>query len=353
MAAAALFGASTPVAKRLLGAMDPWLLAGVLYLGSGLGLSALGWLLPGDRARLGRRDWPWLLGAILAGGVAGPVLLLLGLRGSAAAAASLLLNAEGVFTALLAWLVFKENADRRIVLGMAAIVAGAVVLSWQGPVGGTVAVWPSFCILGACLCWAVDNNLTRRIALADPLRIAAVKGLGAGATNVVLALILGARGASPGVVAVGALVGFFGYGLSLAAFVLALRDLGAARTGAYFSTAPFVGALLSVLALGEAVTPRLLLAGGLMAVGLWLHMSERHEHDHAHETLAHDHAHEHDAHHQHAHAGAEAASEPHRHFHRHAPLVHRHPHFPDAHHRHGHGGPDHDHDGHDHEHGEA
>ncbi len=344
MAAAALFGASTPVAKRLLGAVDPWLLAGVLYLGSGLGLSALGRLLPGERTRLGPGEWPWLLGAVLAGGVAGPVLLLLGLKGSGAAAASLLLNAEGVFTALLAWLVFKENADRRIVLGMAAIVAGAVVLSWRGW-GGGMAARPALFILGACLCWAVDNNLTRRVALADPLRIAALKGLGAGATNVVLALLLGAGAVSPGVLALGGLVGFLGYGLSLAAFVLALRDLGAARTGAYFSTAPFVGALLAVLALGEPVTPRLLLAGGLMALGLWLHMSERHEHDHRHEALAHDHAHAHDAHHQHPHAAGEAAGEaagPHRHFHRHAPLAHRHPHFPDAHHRHPH---DHDHGG--------
>lgn len=332
LAAAILFGASTPLAKLLLGDMEPWLLAGVLYLGSGIGLSAVRFMMPGAHSRLGPGEWPWLMGAILAGGVAGPVLLMYGLSGTAASTSSLLLNAEGVLTAVLAWVVFKENADRRIVLGMLAIVVGALVLSWPG--GPVEASWPALAVLGACLCWAVDNNLTRKVSLSDPLQIAAIKGLGAGATNVVLAFALGAEVPPPGTVTIAAALGFLGYGLSLAAFVIGLRELGTARTGAYFSTAPFVGAAVSVLLLGEPVTVRLAAAAALMGVGVWLHLTERHEHDHRHEPLEHEHVHAHDDHHHHHDAGQPVS--PHVHWHRHEPMIHRHPHFPDAHHRHGH-----------------
>lgn len=334
LAAAGLFGASTPFAKLLLEGIDPWLLAGMLYLGSGIGLTAVRLVMRGEWSKLGPDEWPWLVGAILTGGVAGPVLLLYGLSATTASTSSLLLNAESVFTAVLAWVVFKENADRRIVLGMLAIVAGTVVLSW--PSGGTVeASWPALSVLGACLCWAIDNNLTRRIALSDPLQLASLKGLGASVTNIGLAYAMGAALPSTEQVVGAAFLGFFGYGLSLAAFVVGLRELGTARTGAYFSTAPFVGAAVSVLLLGEPVTLRLAVAAGLMAVGVWLHLTEHHEHDHRHEALEHDHAHEHDEHHHH-HNGDEPNGA-HVHLHRHAPMIHRHPHFPDAHHRHGHG----------------
>ncbi|MBI5164890.1 MAG: DMT family transporter [Magnetospirillum sp.] len=333
LAAAILFGASTPFAKLLLGSMEPWLLAGLLYLGSGIGLSAVRLVVRGKRSPLGPGDWPWLLGAVLAGGVAGPVLLMFGLSATTASTSSLLLNAEGVLTAVLAWVVFKENADRRIVLGMVAIVAGAVVLSWPG--GSVEASWPALAVLGACVCWAIDNNLTRKVSLSDPLQIAAFKGLGAGVTNVALAFALGSEMPPPGTAATAAMLGFLGYGLSLAAFVIGLRGLGTARTGAYFSTAPFVGAAVSVLLLDEPVTVQLAAASTLMGVGVWLHLTERHEHDHRHETLDHEHAHEHDEHHHHHEADEPVA--PHVHWHRHEPMIHRHPHFPDAHHRHGHG----------------
>lgn len=332
LAAALLFGASTPFAKLLLGGVDPWLLAGVLYLGSGLGLSGIRLLRRGEHSRLGPGEWPWLLGAILAGGVAGPVLLMVGLSATAASTASLLLNAEGVFTAVLAWMAFRENADRRIVLGMAAIVAGAVVLSWPG--GAVEASWPALAILGACLCWAIDNNLTRKVSLSDPLQVASIKGLGAGVTNVVLALSLGAALPPGPQLAGAALLGFLGYGLSLSAFVVGLRELGTARTGAYFSTAPFVGAALSVLMLGEAPSLRLAAAAILMGGGVWLHLTERHEHDHHHHAQEHEHAHGHDEHHHHH--GADEPAGSHVHWHRHEPMIHHHPHFPDAHHRHGH-----------------
>jgi len=334
LGAALLFGAGTPLAKLLLAQASPWLLAGLLYLGSGLGLTAVRWLRRAPAVRLSRVEWPWFAGAVVAGGVAGPVLLMLGLTGMPASGASLLLNAEGVFTALLAWLAFKENFDRRIALGMAAIALGAVVLSWPGE-ARFAGAWPALAVLGACLAWALDNNLTRKVSLADASWIAAVKGLAAGSINLALAFGLGATLPAAPVVAASLLVGFLAYGVSLTWFVLGLRHLGTARTGAYFCIAPFFGALLAVV-LGETVTVPLLLAGALMAVGIWLHLTERHSHEHTHEPLAHEHPHVHDAHHLHRHDPPVPPGTRHSHWHRHDVLTHTHPHFPDAHHRHPH-----------------
>src|SRR5512140_2564902 len=339
LAAALLFGAGTPLAKLLLAQASPWLLAALLYLGSGLGLALLRRLRGAPPVALPAGEARWLAGAVLAGGVAGPVLLMLGLVRMPASAASLLLNAEGVFTALLAWFVFRENVDRRVALGMAAIVAGGVVLSWPGQANW--AGWqPTLLVAAACLAWAIDNNLTRKVSLTDASWIAMVKGLAAGATNLVLALMLGAARPSLPVGAAAAAVGFASYGASLALFVVGLRELGTARTGAYFSVAPFFGAVLAILLLGEPVSAALLLAGALMALGVALHLSERHEHRHLHEPLTHRHEHEHgtgDPHHDHLHEPPVAPGTRHSHEHRHDPMVHTHPHFPDAHHRHGHG----------------
>jgi len=318
--------------------MEPWLLAALLYLGSGLGLWLLRQVRQSPTTQLARGDWLWLAGAVATGGVAGPVLLMTGLTAMPASGAALLLNAEGVFTALLAWFVFKENFDRRIALGMIAIVAGAVVLSW--PAEGTVefaSLWPALAVLGACLAWAIDNNLTRKVALSDASWIAMVKGLAAGATNLVVAVSLGAAwpGAAP--VLGAALVGFFSYGTSLTLFVVALRHLGTARTGAYFSGAPFFGALMALALLHEPVTVALLLGGTLMAVGVALHLTERHVHEHMHEPLEHTHAHAHgagDEHHMHEHGEPVPAGTRHSHQHRHHRITHAHPHFPDAHHQH-------------------
>ena len=278
LASAALFGASTPFAKVLLAeGMGPLLLAGVLYLGSGIGLAIAEAVRPGPRAEapLRRADLPCLVLVVLAGGVAGPVLLMVGLAATPAATASLLLNLEGLATMAIAWLAFRENLDRRLLAGAAAILAGAIVLSWQGGPGGVG--WGAAAIAGACLAWGIDNNLTRRLSAADPVQIAMVKGLAAGATNLALAIGAGAQLPSLAAIGRGALLGFLGYGVSLVLFVLALRHLGAARTGAYFSTAPFIGAVLAVGLFGEAVTAQLVIAGGLMAVGVWLHLAERHQ----------------------------------------------------------------------------
>ena len=332
--AAVLFGAGTPLAKLLLASISPWLLAGLLYIGSGLGLTLYRGLIRAPAVKLPRDESAWFVGAIVSGGVIAPVLLMLGLTGMPASGASLLLNAEGVFTTALAWFAFKENVDRRIAFGMLAIIAGAIVLSWPGEVQ-LVALWPTLAILGACFAWGIDNNLTRKVSLTDAAWIASIKGLVAGAVNLALAFSLGATlPPLPSLVAA-MFVGFLAYGVSLALFVVGLRHLGTARTGAYFSAAPFVGAFLALLS-GEPLTPNLLLAGVLMALGLWLHLTERHEHSHRHEVLEHEHEHVHDEHHHHTHAESVVSTDKHRHLHHHEPLRHTHSHFPDAHHRHGH-----------------
>jgi len=336
--AAALFGLSTPLAKLLLDHLEPILLAALLYLGSGVGLTA--WLIirrslhGPQEADLRRSDFWWLGCAILSGGVIGPILLLIGLRVTPASSASLLLNLEGVFTAGLAWFTFKENLDRRIALGMAAIVVGGVLLSWSGkPQVGIP--WGPILVGGACLAWGIDNNLTRKVSSGDPIQIAAAKGLIAGIVNLMIALVLGA--ARPRVVTVGAaaLLGFVSYGVSLSLFVLALRYIGTARTAAYFSTAPFGGALLSLIIFKDRLTIAFLTAAILMLIGIWLHLTERHEHEHVHEELEHEHRHSHDGHHQH-HDDPALLAQTHTHVHRHVRLRHSHPHYPDIHHRHDH-----------------
>ena len=334
IASALLFGAGTPIAKLLLDEVSPWLLAGLLYIGSGLGLGLYRVIRRLPRVRLTRRELLPLGGAIFFGGMLGPVLLMFGLSNMPASGASLLLNAEGVFTALLAWFVFRENFDRRIALGMLAIVAGAVVLSVPGGVAlGTI--WPSFAVLGACLCWGVDNNLTRKVALNDATWLAAIKGSVAGPVNLALAFLLGAQLPAVGNIAAAMAVGFFAYGVSLVLFIVAMRHVGTARAGAYFSVAPFFGAALA-LALGEAITIPLVIAGLLMALGVWFHLTERHEHGHTHETVTHDHWHVHDEHHQHEHDEPVASGIRHRHDHTHAAITHSHEHYPDSHHRHEH-----------------
>lgn len=334
LAAAVLFGAAAPLAKLLLAQTSPWLMAGLLYAGSGLGLALVRGLWRAPAARLAPQEWPWLIGAIVSGGVLGPVLLMVGLSGMPASGAALLLNAEGVLTAVLAWWVFRENVDRRLALGILAIVAGAVVLSWPGR-HDPAPVWPALAVLAACLAWAVDNNLTRKVALADASWIAMVKGLVAGAVNLALASWQGAVWPPLSVTLAAMALGWVAYGISLTLFVQALRHLGTARAGAYFSVAPFFGAALAVPLLGEPLTAPLLLAAALMGLGVWLHVSERHEHFHVHEALEHAHEHEHNEHHRH-HAPGEPVPRRHTHWHRHEPLAHTHPHYPDEHHRHAH-----------------
>jgi drug/metabolite transporter (DMT)-like permease len=338
LASAVLFGASAPLAKLLLGSVGPQMLAGVLYLGAGTGLAVvhLGRAaldIPAAEAALRGKDLPWLAAVVIFGGCLAPLLLMLGLQQTSASTGSLLLNLEGLATMGIAWVAFKENVDGRLLLGAFAILTGAIVLSWDG--GGIKFDAGGGLIACACLAWGLDNNLTRKLSSADPVVTTMIKGLAAGAVNVGLAFLVGAALPSAPLIGAAAVVGFLGVGVSLVLFVLALRHLGTARTGAYFSLAPFIGAVVAILLLGEPLTPQLALAGLLMGCGLWLHLAERHEHTHQHEALEHEHSHVHDEHHRHLHT--EKVSEPHSHWHRHQPVRHKHPHYPDLHHRHRHG----------------
>lgn len=336
--AALLFGASTPLAKILTDQLHPVMLAGLLYLGSGIGLTLA--RVYRDRgikpSGLARGDWVWFLGAVAFGGILAPVALTFGLLKVSGATASLLLNLEAVLTAGIAWVIFRENADRRIVLGMVAIVAGGVVLSVSGANSTSVSWTGPVLVALACLFWAIDNNFTRNVSASDALFIAGTKGLIAGTVNTGLALVVGADLPSVDTAMVTLIVGLFGYGVSLVCFVLALRGLGTSRTGAYFSTAPFIGAVLALTMTDESVEAGFWVASALMAVGVWLHLTERHEHDHIHSPLAHSHSHVHDSHHQHPHGQGQPSDEPHEHRHEHVAIRHKHPHFPDIHHRHGH-----------------
>ena len=312
---AALFGASTPLAKLLLRGIDPWMLAGLLYLGSGVGLAVVRIVAAADgrrdvEPRLQGRGWLWLGSAILSGGVVAPVLLMIGLARSSATTAALLLNLEGVLTALLAWFVFRENVDRRVAAGMAAIVAGGVILAGNGDRMTGDLLGP-VAIAAACLGWAIDNNLTRKVSSTDPVYVATLKGGVAGVVNVAIARGLGSTWPEPAALFSAGLVGFGGYGISLVLFVIALRHIGVARTAAYFSLAPFFGGTLAVIAFREPVTLPLIAAGVLMAIGVWLHLTERHEHEHSHGSLA---------------EGRFPRGD----------VRHSHPHYPDSDHRHDH-----------------
>jgi drug/metabolite transporter (DMT)-like permease len=264
------------------------------------------------------------------------VALMFGLLSTSGSTASLLLNLETVLTAVIAWVVFKENADRRIVIGMLAIVAGGVALSWPTASAVQSSVTGPALVGLACLCWAIDNNLTRKVSASDALFIAATKGVMAGAVNTLIAMGMGAVLPGFATLSVTMVVGLLGYGISLVLFVLALRGLGAARTGAYFSTAPFIGAATALMVFPETTSLAFWMAMGLMSVGVWLHLTERHAHEHTHIELSHGHVHCHDEHHQHVHDFEWDGVEPHTHDHKHAKLKHEHAHFPDVHHRHSH-----------------
>ena len=334
LAAALLFALSVPAGKILLAHLRPLELSALCYLGSGLCLAAWRALRGGGgEAPLGRGDLPYAAGFVLAGGVLAPLMLFSGLRLTASSAASMLLNFELVFTALIAVLFFGEHGGRRLWAAAALICSGAALLSWEG---GTLAFgWGPALVLGSSLMWAVDNNFTAKISIKDPVTIAVMKGLAGGLINAALAFYAYRSLPPAGWAALALLVGFFSYGVSLVLFILAMRGLGASRAGAFFGTYPFIGAALGVMLLGDPFTVRLAGAGVLMLAAFWLLASESHSHRHRHEPLDHDHAHDHaDGHHGHVHAGP--VSGPHSHPHLHEASEHEHPHAPDAHHRHAH-----------------
>jgi drug/metabolite transporter (DMT)-like permease len=265
-----LFGLGAVACKALLSDIPPVLLAGILYLGSGLGLGAVWLLRPRGSemagAPLERPDLLCLSGAILCGGVIGPVLLMLGLSRTSASAASLLLNLETAFTACLAWAIFGERATARLAFGIVLVLFGGAVLSWPDAGSAAGVHWHgSVLVAAACLAWGFDNNLSQRISGKDPVSIAAIKGLVAGSVNVALAFLVGARLPAPAILARAGLVGFLSYGVSLVCFILSLRRLGSARTSLYFALAPFFGAAAGILFLREPISLQLGLGGALMA----------------------------------------------------------------------------------------
>jgi drug/metabolite transporter (DMT)-like permease len=339
LGAAVSFGLSAPLAKLLLGEVSPVLLAGLLYLGAAAGLWLAHVIRPKtEEARLQRSDLPRLASIVLSGGVLGPVAMLFGLMRVSALTGSLCLNLEAPFTVLLAVLVFGEHLGRHAALGVSCILGGAVLLGFGGDAAAGLGDAPgALLIAAACSCWALDNNLTQQLSVRDPFAIVRVKTLVAGVTNTLLGLWF-QRGTVPGggFVAGALLLGSVSYGLSVVLDTYALRLVGAAREAAYFATAPFIGAIASLLLFDEPL--RALDAGAMaaMALGVLVLLAERHQHWHTHETLEHEHLHHHDEHHEHTHAPGTPPGEPHSHRHHHGGLMHDHPHLPDAHHRHEH-----------------
>jgi drug/metabolite transporter (DMT)-like permease len=336
LAAATLFGVATPIAKLLLGTMSPVMLAGLLYFGSGLGLAAVQVVRRSvqSEAPLRLHDLPWLVGAVVSGGVLAPLATLWGLAGASASGVSLLLNLEAIMTALIAAAFFGEHVSRRVWVAACLMLAGALLLGYAPDARFGLSLH-ALAVIGACALWGLDNNLTQKISGADPVTIVMIKGLTAGGFNLGIAAMT--AGAPPLGYTVGAalVLGFVSIGVSLVLYILALRHLGSARTAAHYSTAPFIGAVLSLVILREPFTVTFAIALALMAIATWLVLTERHEHEHYHAALEHEHLHVHDAHHRHEHVGDEGP-EPHSHPHRHEPLLHSHPHLPDLHHRHPH-----------------
>jgi len=337
--AALLFGASTPLAKLLLGEVDPVLLAALLYLGSGISLAVIKLIQrtrsqPGSpEAPLIRQDVPWLLGAIFFGGIAAPITLLFSLKSTPAATSSLLLNFEGVATTLIAALIFKEAVSRRAWVAVGLITLAGILLSLN-PGAGWGFSPGALGIVIACGFWGLDNNFTRNISAKDPLTIVAIKGMAAGSFSLVLALLLKNPVPGAGVILGAMVLGSLSYGASIVLFILAMRGMGAARTSALFGMAPLAGMILSLVIFRGSIQWILFLAAPLMAAGALLFIGEEHQHEHRHAETSHEHAHTHpDEHHDHAHDGFTGR---HSHPHDHPEVVHNHHHMPDIPHRHSH-----------------
>lgn len=335
---AALFGISPVLCKMLIGEMSPALLAGLLYLGSGIGLQLL--LLCQNRnsvrefRRISPQDRFKLSGAVISGGVIAPLCLTYGIKYGTASGVTLLLNLETVATTLISRLIFKEYVGPRVWAGKFLILAGAIFIIMQ-PEGKFSLSLSGLLVVFACIFWGMDNNLTREVVELPATVLASIKGLAAGIFNTVLALMF-SSGRATGLQICGALtIGALSYGLSLVLFVEALRKIGSARTSTFFAVGPFIGTLLSVFILGEQPPALFWVAALFMIAGVFFLYREKHRHLHTHEAITHTHMHIHDEHHQHANEGLDFM-EPHEHIHSHGPITHIHGHWPDIHHRHGH-----------------
>ncbi|MCL5036860.1 MAG: DMT family transporter [Chloroflexi bacterium] len=341
--AAVLFGASAPVAKLFLTEVKPLPMAAFLYLGSGTGLiifkiiSKIAGRKKNTEASLRKKDIPFLIGAIVAGGIAGPVLLMMGLRVTPASTASLLLNMEAVATALIAAALFREAVGRRVWAAVGIITASSIILTLD--INGGWGFAPgALAIIGACILWGLDNNLTGCISSRDPVQVVLTKGIFAGTFSLLLAFCFKDPIPSASVVAGIMILGFFSYGLSIVFFVLAMRHIGAARVGALFGTAPFIGAILSFIIFRNTPDIFFLIAMPFMVIGAVLLLTEKHSHNHVHTACFHDHGHNHDdSHHEHEHPDEDIPIDSyHSHSHSHEIFSHEHSHLPDLHHRHEH-----------------
>lgn len=344
--AATLFGASAPLSKLLLGEIAPTLMASFLYLGSGIGLYLHRYVQRyfyrlderfSDEARLTRKDWPWIMGAVCVGGIAAPIALMFALKNTPASTASLLLNFEGVATTVIAVVAFKEAVGKRIWMAVLLITIASILLSWDssGQWGFSLG---AIGVLSACVLWGIDNNFTRNVSDKDPLSIVTIKGLSAGTLSLILSVILGFSFPALKFVLLAMVLGYFSYGLSIVLFIRAMRELGAARTSALFGTAPFVGAALSWPLFRESQGTLFFLSLPIMMIGAVFLLKEEHEHLHKHETTDHEHRHNHnDSHHTHGHSDSEISKDGyHSHGHQHEFIIHEHPHTPDIYHRHAH-----------------
>ncbi|MBI4518912.1 MAG: DMT family transporter [Deltaproteobacteria bacterium] len=334
--AAALFGAATPTSKLLLSDLSPFQLAGLLYLGAAVGVLPAarrggGIRLPDRSDQLNRLR---LLGAVVAGGICGPVLLLLGLRVATATSVSLWLTFETAATALLGTLVFRDHLGLRGWAGVACALAGAGLLALPSGPSGMMA---GGLVLLACVCWGLDNHLTALIDGMTPSQSTFWKGLVAGTTNLVIGLVLAPLSAGLVPLLAALFVGIWAYGASIVLYITSAQALGGTRAQVAFASAPLFGVIFSVLLLAESLSP---VHGGsalLFIAGVGLLTLENHAHTHEHDAAMHEHAHRHDdGHHDHEHPGPAPLWHSHRHVHE--ATAHGHRHWPDLHHRHGHGG---------------
>ncbi len=338
--AALFFGCIAPGAKLLSQTLPPQSMAGLMYLSAGMGLFVILLFRRNFKAAISRvqkTDFKWFILATIFGGISGPAFLTYGINYISGSTASLLLNLEAVLTSLIAWFIFKEHFEKKIVYGIILILLGCLTLSFNSQMSSGVDTFLGFVLIClACLSWGIDNNVTRNISHLDPVLTASFKGLIAGSSNLFLGYLIGERLSAGTEVLMLSVLGFLGIGISLVAFIVSLGAIGTSRTGAIFSTAPFIGSLLSIVFLKEPLSLPFTFALMLMAGGLWFHLSEDHGHEHEHYELEHTHEHIHDEHHQHSHSVNDPTSVPHLHRHKHKQLIHKHPHFPDIHHQHEH-----------------
>ena len=340
--AALLFGASAPIAKLLLGNIEPVPLAAFLYLGSGIGLLIFkvfqGFRKEYKKAEAGikNEDIKWLFGSVLVGGIFAPIILMFSLKNTPASTTSLLQNFEGVSTTLIAVFIFKEAIGKRVWLAVAAITSASILLSWNPDSEWGFSIG-ALGVLLACVFWGLDNNFTRNISAKDPLITVIIKGIGAGSFSLLLAVLLHNEFPDLKIIIGSMLLGFFCYGLSIVLFILSMRNLGASRASAFLGTAPFAGALLSFLLLHELPNILFCAAIPIMIIGAVLLLGEEHIHRHIHDLIEHEHRHNHnDGHHEHEHEHENIKLPEHSHLHKHEVIEHTHAHTPEIHHRHAH-----------------